>query len=270
MDFSTEWVAFQIEEYTTASTIYQSDFTVEFLAQLRSSGWVLDGLRFAVDGVAPFDVVVEVTTIFTPGGLPGLEALAVLSQGYCHQTKHGYFYLGQHHRLRSQPGLRHHSGAGVPAGHFIRSIADMPDTGPTNASTRWAIVIAEDATSNSSGRLSSWTERLCLTGAKLNQNFETYASPILCELLQILTYQLGCCLLTGLKLTKPFNKVVRAYQLRYLWPSDWMVLSSYFAVRLLINLITQNKIIPGQSISAQMVWPTDNLFCEGYQRWNLN
>jgi hypothetical protein len=35
------------------------------------------------------------------------------------------------------------SGAGVPAGHFIRSIADMPDTGLTDASTRWAIVIIE-------------------------------------------------------------------------------------------------------------------------------
>jgi hypothetical protein len=36
------------------------------------------------------------------------------------------------------------SGAGIPASHFLRSIADLPGDGPTNGSTRWAIVIGED------------------------------------------------------------------------------------------------------------------------------
>jgi hypothetical protein len=35
-------------------------------------------------------------------------------------------------------------GAGISAGEFIRSIATLPGTGPTNGSTRWAVVIGGD------------------------------------------------------------------------------------------------------------------------------
>jgi hypothetical protein len=36
------------------------------------------------------------------------------------------------------------SGTWVPVGHFIRSITDLPGDRPTNALTRWAVVIGED------------------------------------------------------------------------------------------------------------------------------
>jgi hypothetical protein len=34
--------------------------------------------------------------------------------------------------------------AGISAGEFIRSIATLPGTGPTNGSTQWAVVIGGD------------------------------------------------------------------------------------------------------------------------------
>jgi hypothetical protein len=40
--------------------------------------------------------------------------------------------------------ITNESGAGIPAGHFIRSIANLPGNRLTNASTRWAVVIGED------------------------------------------------------------------------------------------------------------------------------
>jgi hypothetical protein len=36
------------------------------------------------------------------------------------------------------------TGAGIPSGEFTRSLALLPENGPTNASTHWAIVIGAD------------------------------------------------------------------------------------------------------------------------------
>jgi hypothetical protein len=41
-------------------------------------------------------------------------------------------------------------GAGISAGEFVRSIATLSGTGPTNRSTRWAVVISSVGTSTSS------------------------------------------------------------------------------------------------------------------------
>jgi hypothetical protein len=40
--------------------------------------------------------------------------------------------------------LTDETGAGVSSGEFLRCIASLPGNGPTNGSTRWAVVIGAD------------------------------------------------------------------------------------------------------------------------------
>jgi hypothetical protein len=66
MDFPPEWIVLQMEEYNTATPDYQEDFTVELLAQLRSTGRILDNFRFALDSALPLDATVDLASII-PG-----------------------------------------------------------------------------------------------------------------------------------------------------------------------------------------------------------
>jgi hypothetical protein len=63
MDFPPEWIVLQMEDYNTATPDYQGDFTVELLAQLRSTGRILDNFRFALDSALPLDATLDLASI---------------------------------------------------------------------------------------------------------------------------------------------------------------------------------------------------------------
>jgi hypothetical protein len=52
-------VVYDLSEYDTATPTSGGEYTAELLAQLRNSGRILDGFRFAMDGSKPLVVKVE-------------------------------------------------------------------------------------------------------------------------------------------------------------------------------------------------------------------
>ncbi len=109
MDFPTDWVIDNIEDYTAAGPSYQGEVTVELLAQLRNTGHILDGFRFTLDGASPLEAVIDVHSIIPADLYRGVETgSAVLGAGYRHSTQHDYLGLDERHRLDSQQGLQHH------------------------------------------------------------------------------------------------------------------------------------------------------------------
>jgi hypothetical protein len=147
MDFPPEWVVLQMEEYNTATPDYQGDFTVELLAQLRSTGRILDNFRFALDGTLHLDATVDLASIipvevyqgwkltqqFWPRDIPLRKNMVTSAWTSVTDT------------VASQDcDITDSDGAGISAGEFIRSIATLPGTGPTNRSTRWAVIISGD------------------------------------------------------------------------------------------------------------------------------
>jgi hypothetical protein len=147
MDFPTDWVIDTMEDYTAAGPNYQGDVTVELLAQLRNTGRILDGFRFALDGASPLEAVIDVHSIIPADYYKGWK----LAQQFWardvvirrNMVTSAWTIVTDSIASRDC-NITDESGAGVSASHFLRSIADLPGDGPTNGSTRWAVVIGED------------------------------------------------------------------------------------------------------------------------------
>jgi hypothetical protein len=117
MDFPADWVVRPMEEYTTAGPNYQGEFTVDLLAQLRSTGRILDGFPFALDSSAPLEAVVVLDNILPADYYRDWKAYpAVLGVGRRHQVEHRLLSLDQPDRFRGQSGMWHHrrKGRGGP------------------------------------------------------------------------------------------------------------------------------------------------------------
>jgi hypothetical protein len=147
MDFPTDWVIDNMEDYTAASPNYQGEVTVELLAQLRNTGRILDGFRFALDGASPLEAVIDVHSIIPADYYKGWK----LTQQFwardvvIRRNMATSAWTSVTDSIASRDcDITDESGAGVSASHFLRIIADLPGDGPTNGSTRWAVVIGED------------------------------------------------------------------------------------------------------------------------------
>jgi hypothetical protein len=147
MDFPAEWVVLQMEGFNTSTPDLPGDFTVELLAQLRNTGRILDNFRFALDGALHLDASVDLASIipveayqgwkltqqFWPRDIPLRKNMVTTAWTSVTDT------------VSSRDcDITDGDGAGISAGEFIRSIATLPGTGPTNGSTRWAVVIGGD------------------------------------------------------------------------------------------------------------------------------
>ncbi len=63
MEFPTNWVVFSLPDYDTEAPSVSGDFTVELFAQLRNTGRILDGFRFALDGSKALEAYVDMDRI---------------------------------------------------------------------------------------------------------------------------------------------------------------------------------------------------------------
>jgi hypothetical protein len=147
MDFPADWVINNMEEYNTAGSGYQGDVTVELLAQLRKNGRILDGFRFTLDGASPLEAIIDVHSIIPADLYKGWKLVQqfwardiVIRRNMATSA-----WTSITDSVASRDcDITDESGPGVTAGRFLRSITDLPADGPTNGSTRWAVVIGED------------------------------------------------------------------------------------------------------------------------------
>jgi hypothetical protein len=147
MEFPANWVVFNVADYDTASPSVTRDFTVELLAQLRNTGRILDGFRFTLDGTKALEAYVDFRRILPMAKLQGMQALVqcwprdikirrnMLSTAWVSITE-GI--------TSNEVDILDESGTGVPAGSIMRILERLPVDDPTNASTRWAIIIGAD------------------------------------------------------------------------------------------------------------------------------
>jgi hypothetical protein len=148
MEFPTNWVVFSLPDYDTETPAVTGDFTVELFAQLRNTGRILDGFRFALDGSKALEAYVDLDKILPTPELKGLQAFF---QCWPRDVK-------IRRNMLSSPWVSitdgissndvdvlDENGTGVAAGTVLRILERLPGTGPTNASTRWAVTVGADS-----------------------------------------------------------------------------------------------------------------------------
>jgi hypothetical protein len=144
MDFPPEWIVLQMEDYSMATPDYQGDFTVELLAQLRSMGRILDNFRFTLDGAFPLDATVDLASILPVEAYQGWKLTQQFWPRDIPIRKNMVTSAWTSVTDVVASDITDSDGAGISSGEFIRSLATLPGTGPTNGSTRWAVVIGGD------------------------------------------------------------------------------------------------------------------------------
>jgi hypothetical protein len=148
MESPANWVVFDIADYDMASPSVAGEFTVELLAQLRNTGRILDGFRFALDGTKALEAYVDFWKILPVAELQGMQALMqcwlrvikirrnMLSSAWASITE-GI--------TSDEVDILDESSTGVPTGSIMRILERLPGDGPTNTSIHWAIVIGADS-----------------------------------------------------------------------------------------------------------------------------
>ncbi len=178
MEFPATWVVLNITDYDTAMPDVSGEFVVELLAQLRNTGRILDGFRFALDGSRALEACVNLDKILPVGELRGLRALIrcwpwdvkirrnMLSSSWTSITDS---------LASNEMDITDKDGGGVTAGAIMRILERLPGNGPVNASTRWAI------TAGSDGFLKLQLQGLPLVATVLNNRstFKRYATLFL-------------------------------------------------------------------------------------------
>jgi len=147
MDFPADWVVLQLEGFDTATPHLEGDYTVELLAQLRSTGRILDNFRFSLNGSSPLEASVDVASIIP---VPDFKGWRLNQQWWArdiplrkNMTTTAWVSITDS-VSRNDCDLLGPDGAGIPPAEFTRKVVSLPSSGPTNASTRWAVVIGED------------------------------------------------------------------------------------------------------------------------------
>jgi hypothetical protein len=74
MEFPSNWVVYSLPDYDSAAPSVAGDFTVELFAQLRNTGRILDGFRFALDGTKALEAYIGLDKILPVPELKGLQA----------------------------------------------------------------------------------------------------------------------------------------------------------------------------------------------------
>jgi hypothetical protein len=147
MEFPPDWNVADAADFDIALPSGHGEVTLELLAQLRNTGRILDGFRFVLDGSAPLEV--------------GVDLYQLLPVDSCRGLRLAQQFWPRDIRLRrnmttstwtsvtdsvasNDADILDDSGAGISPAAFTRILDELPGTGPTNASTRWAVVIGAD------------------------------------------------------------------------------------------------------------------------------
>jgi hypothetical protein len=147
MEFPTNWVVFSLPDYDTEVPAVTGDFTVELFAQLWNTGRILYGFRFVLDGAKALEAYVDLDKVIPVPELKGLQAFYqcwprdikirrnMLTSAWVSITD-GI--------SGNDVDVLDEGGAGGAAGTVLRILERLPGTGPTNASTRWAVTVGAD------------------------------------------------------------------------------------------------------------------------------
>jgi hypothetical protein len=176
MEFPATWVVINITDYDTAMPAIHGEFVIELLAQLRNTGRILDGFKFALDGTKALEAYVSLDKILPVAELKGLQALI---QSWPRDIKIRRNMLSSSWTsitdgiTSNDVDILDEDGAGVSAGTVMRILERLPGDGPVNASTRWAIAAGLD------GYLKLQLQGLPLVASVLNNRstFKRYAIP---------------------------------------------------------------------------------------------
>jgi hypothetical protein len=147
MEFPTNWVVFNLPDYDTEAPAITGDFTVELFAQLRNTGRILDGFRFVLDGAKALEAYVDLDRVIP---VPELKGLQAFFQCWPRDIKIRRNMLTSSWVSitdgisGNDVDILDEGGAGVAAGTVLRILERLPGTGPTNASTRWAVMVGAD------------------------------------------------------------------------------------------------------------------------------
>jgi hypothetical protein len=147
MDFPLEWAVSTMNDFTTATPLARGEFNVELYNQLCNLGRILDNFPLGLDGAIPLEVSVDLANVIPAAGFNRWR----LSQQFwardvvIRKNMVSSAWVSITDSVASQDcNLTDADGAGISASEFVRSIAKLPGNGPTNGSTRWAIVIGGD------------------------------------------------------------------------------------------------------------------------------
>jgi hypothetical protein len=175
MEFPATWVVLNITDYDTAMPAVPGEFVVELLAQLRNTGRILDGFRFALDGSRALEAHVYLDQVLPVGELKGLQALI---QCWPRDVKIRKNMLTStwtsitDSLASNEMDITDEDGGGVTPGAVMRILERLPGNGLVNASTRWAV------TAGSDGFLKLQLQGLPLVASVLNNRstFKRYAT----------------------------------------------------------------------------------------------
>jgi hypothetical protein len=176
MEFPSNWVVFSLPDYDSAAPSVTGDFTAELFAQLRNTGRILDGFRFALDGTRALEAYVGLDKILP---VPELKGLQAYFQCWPRDLKirrnmFSSSWVSITDGISSNDvDVLDEGGAGVAAGSILRILERLPGTGPTNASTRWAVTVGAD------GFLKLQLQGLPLVASSLN-NRSTFKGYVHC------------------------------------------------------------------------------------------
>ncbi len=147
MEFPPEWAVSPMDDFAMATTHARGEFNVELYAQLRNSGRILDNFCLGLDGAIPLEFSVDLASVIPAVGFDGWK----LTQQFwardvvIQKNMVTSAWVSITDSVVSQDcDLTDADGAGISASEFVRSIAKLPGIGPTNGSTRWAIVLGGD------------------------------------------------------------------------------------------------------------------------------
>ncbi len=153
------------------------EFVVELLAQLRNTGRILDGFKFALDCTKALEAYVDLDKILPAGELKGMQALF---QSWPRDIKIRRNMMSSAWTsitdsiTGNDVDILDEDGAGVTAGSVMQILERLPGDRPVNASTRWAIAAGPD------GFLKLQLQCLPLVASVLNNRstFKSYIATI--------------------------------------------------------------------------------------------
>jgi hypothetical protein len=176
MEFPPDWNVSEAAEFDIASPSTPGAVSVELFAQLRNTGRILDGFRFAIDVVSPLEINVDLFQLIPVDDCRNLRFFqqfwprdVMLRRNMVSSTWTSLTDIVS----SNNADVLDDSGAGISPAAFLRILGQLPSSGPVNASTRWAVVIGAD------GLLKLQLQALPLVASYLNNRatFRRYFFP---------------------------------------------------------------------------------------------
>ena len=148
MDFpSSEWEYNDLDDFDTAPTNVEGDYTLELYAQLRPTGRILDHFRAMLGGSKILDINVSLSDMIPTD----------LFKGWRYKTqKHPRDLLLRRNMLSTawidtpttllfnEASIYNAEGEVVANDVFMAMLEDLPEAGPETVATRYCVVIGVD------------------------------------------------------------------------------------------------------------------------------